>query len=170
MIHHRILFEHAGNLCRIYGVSVPGTGVQQGDPMDPVLFIFLMQAFAETLEKKWSPEWQLENLKFNYMLKGKTSMGRLTGQSVKAEGTLFHLFYLLYIDGGVFLFNLREELIKGTNLLFDHFKMFGLSMHVGENGKNLKTEAMYISPSFIAYLTLFQLNRLPYQFLSSMVM
>jgi hypothetical protein len=47
------------------------------------------------------------------------------------------------------MFNSRDDLEKGTNMLYDLFKMFGLSMHIGENGKKSKTEAMYISPSFI---------------------
>jgi hypothetical protein len=34
-------------------------GVQQGDNMAPVLFLFLMTAFAETLEL----EWKRENIK-----------------------------------------------------------------------------------------------------------
>jgi exonuclease III len=131
-------------------VKIPYTiGVQQGDPMAPVLFIFLMQAFAEVLEKKWSSNWDIEALKFNYMLKGDSNFGRLNGQNPKAKGVSFSLFYLLYIDDGVFMFNSREDLIKGTNMLYDLFKMFGLSMHIGENGKKSKTEAMYISPSFI---------------------
>ena len=29
-------------------------GVKQGDSMDPVLFLFLMMAFSETLEDKWA--------------------------------------------------------------------------------------------------------------------
>ena len=31
-------------------------GVRQGDNMAPVLFLFLMSAFAETLEAKWKRE------------------------------------------------------------------------------------------------------------------
>eukprot|EP00978_Attheya_sp_CCMP212_P041575 scaffold240147_cov43-Attheya_sp.AAC.1 len=34
--------------------SIPYTvGVKQGDAMAPVLFLFLIQAFAETLEEEW---------------------------------------------------------------------------------------------------------------------
>jgi hypothetical protein len=34
-------------------------GVQQGDNMAPILFLFVMQAFSETLEDKWEIEWGL---------------------------------------------------------------------------------------------------------------
>jgi Reverse transcriptase (RNA-dependent DNA polymerase) len=130
--------------------KIPYTiGVQQGDPMAPVLFIFLMQAFAEVLEKKWSSSWDIKALQFNYMLKGSSNFGKINGQNPTAKGKNFSLFYLLYIDDGVFMFNSRDDLEKGTNMLYDLFKMFGLSMHIGENGKKSKTEAMYISPSFI---------------------
>ncbi len=38
-------------------VELPQTvGVRQGDNMAPVLFLFLMSAFAETLEAKWKRE------------------------------------------------------------------------------------------------------------------
>jgi hypothetical protein len=31
-------------------------GVQQGDNMAPILFLFVMQAFSKTLEEKWEKE------------------------------------------------------------------------------------------------------------------
>ncbi|KAL7518281.1 hypothetical protein ACHAWF_000181, partial [Thalassiosira exigua] len=31
-----------------------GVGVRQGDNLSPVIFLFLMTAFAETLEEEWS--------------------------------------------------------------------------------------------------------------------
>eukprot|EP00978_Attheya_sp_CCMP212_P027375 scaffold91655_cov50-Attheya_sp.AAC.1 len=44
------------------------------------------------------------------------------------------------------LFNNREDLIQGTNLLLSHFT-FGLQMHIGEGEKKSKTECMYF-PAF----------------------
>ena len=32
-------------------------------------------------------------------------------------------------------------------MLYEHFKTFGLTMHIGHDGKKSKTEAMYISPN-----------------------
>ena len=105
-----------------------------------------MQAFAETLDKKWTNEWNIEKLQFNQMQRGKNK-GRLTGQDSRSKETPFNIFYILYIDDGTFMFDSREDLIKGTNMLYEHFKMFGLSMHIGKDGKKSKTEAMYISPN-----------------------
>eukprot|EP00978_Attheya_sp_CCMP212_P032672 scaffold128673_cov29-Attheya_sp.AAC.5 len=45
------------------------------------------------------------------------------------------------------LFNNREDLIQGTNLLLIHFARFGLQMHIGEGYKKSKTECMYF-PAF----------------------
>eukprot|EP00978_Attheya_sp_CCMP212_P007541 scaffold17459_cov54-Attheya_sp.AAC.1 len=43
------------------------------------------------------------------------------------------------------LFNNREDLIQGTNLLLSHFARLGLQMHIGEGDK--KSECMYF-PAF----------------------
>ena len=74
--------------------------------------------------------------------------GRLTGQSPKAKGTLFDLFYFLYVDDGAMLFESRKDLIEGTRLIMEHFGRFGLEMHIGRNGKRSKTECVYF-PAFV---------------------
>ena len=101
-------------------------GVQQGDNMAPVLFLFIMQAFAETLEANWT-KWGLQSPEYNYMNKGKLQ-GRLFNQSTKATGTTFNLFYLLFVDDGAFIFNYKQQLIKVSELIYDHFKKFGLQI------------------------------------------
>ena len=122
-------------------------GVQQGDNMAPILFNFLMQAFAETMNQKWSEQWDIKKLQLNYMNKGTNSKGRLNNQKSIAKGTPFNLFYLLYIDDGAFLFESREDLQKGTEMLHEHFDLFGLKLHIGEDNLISKSEAMYISPN-----------------------
>jgi hypothetical protein len=127
---------------------VPYTiGVQQGDNMAPVLFVFLMQAFAETLEKKWKTEWNIKVPEYKFFKTTNTERGRLLSQNCKAKGTAFDLFYLLYVDDGAFLFESKEDMARGANEIYDHFERFGLKMHVGRNGKKSKTEAMYFPPS-----------------------
>ena len=75
------------------------TGVQQGNNMAPILFLFIMQAIMETLDKDLpannsKPEfWYFPNDK-----------GCLTGQRTKSAGTPFNVFSLLFIDDGAFLF------------------------------------------------------------------
>ena len=78
-------------------------GVKQGDSMAPVLFMFLMMAFAETLEEKWTA---LGLRKSQFAHKDNTS--RYTGQLVShqpgtfSSSTLFNLFCMLYVDDGIF--------------------------------------------------------------------
>jgi hypothetical protein len=120
-------------------------GVKQGDNMAPILFIYLMNAFAETLSKKWT----FKKLDYNWFPESKNGnkRGRLTGQDTSAAGTKFDLFYFLYVDDGAMLFNNREDLIQGTNLLLSHFARFGLQMHIGVGDNKSKTECMYF-PTF----------------------
>jgi hypothetical protein len=123
------------------------TGVQQGDNMAGLLFIFCMQAFAETLEEKWKDEWGIESPQYRHMVSQRVQRGRLLGQEHKAIGKLFDLFYLLYVDDGAFLFETLQDLTRGANLIHEHFKSFGLKMHIGRDGGKSKTEAMYFPPS-----------------------
>eukprot|EP00978_Attheya_sp_CCMP212_P036046 scaffold160870_cov73-Attheya_sp.AAC.2 len=88
------------------------------------------------LDYNWFPE-----------SKNGNKRGRLTGQDTSAAGTKFDLFCFLYVDDGAMLFNNREDLIQGTNLLLSHFTCFGLQMHIVEGDKKSKTECMYF-PAF----------------------
>ena len=105
-----------------------------------------MNAFAETLAKKWN----FDKLDFNWFPEktNENKSGRLTGQSPKAKGTLFDLFYFLYVDDGAMLFELREDLIEGTRLIMEHFGRFVLEMHIGRDRKRSKTECVYF-PAFV---------------------
>jgi hypothetical protein len=120
-------------------------GVQQGDNMAPVLFLFIMQAFAETLEKNLE-KWGLRPPEYKYMNRGNKSQGRLFNQQSKTNGTAFHLFYLLFVDDGAFLFDSPDQLKKGASILYDHFRKFGLKMHIGRDNEKSKTEIMYFPP------------------------
>ena len=129
--------------------DIPYTvGVQQGDNMAPILFLFVMQAFSETLEDKWEKEWGLTKPTYRFhRSKRVKEHGRLLAQNHKAKGTLFEILYLLYVDDGTFLFDSREALERGANRIYEHFARFGLKMHIGHAEGKSKTEAMYISPS-----------------------
>eukprot|EP00978_Attheya_sp_CCMP212_P006298 scaffold14274_cov49-Attheya_sp.AAC.1 len=71
-------------------------GVEQGDNMSPILFIYLMNAFAETLSKRWT----FKKLGCNWFPESKNGnkRGRLTGQDTSAAGAKFDLFYFLYVN------------------------------------------------------------------------
>eukprot|EP00978_Attheya_sp_CCMP212_P044770 scaffold321839_cov35-Attheya_sp.AAC.1 len=45
------------------------------------------------------------------------------------------------------LFDSRDDLIAGTNLIMEHFTRFGLEMHVGRGTKASKPECLYF-PAF----------------------
>jgi Reverse transcriptase (RNA-dependent DNA polymerase) len=127
--------------------EIPYTlGVQQGDNMAPVLFLFLMQAFAETLEQNWKM-WELTAPEYRYMNRGTKQQGYLFNQTASARGTAFQLFYLLFVDDGAFLFNSKEELSKGAEILRNHFYKFGLKMHIGKPNEPSKTEVMFFPPN-----------------------
>jgi hypothetical protein len=169
-VHHELLFQLLGR----YGVppqlvnavqimyknmyvnltigteerAIPYTiGVQQGDNMAPVLFLFPMQAFAEILEQKWMNEWNLETPEYRFLPTRNVERGRLLGQATKTAGIAFKLFYQLYVDDGVFLFTNKNDLIRGAGLIHDLFASLGLKMHIGRNGGPSKTEVMYFPRS-----------------------
>jgi hypothetical protein len=96
MVHVQQDMQQLNSICYRYEREIPYTiGVQQGDNMAGLLFIFCMQAFAETLEKKWKDEWGIESPQYRHMVSQRVQRGRLLGQEHKAIGKLFDLFYLL---------------------------------------------------------------------------
>ncbi len=126
-----------------------GVGVCQGDNMAPILFLFLMTAFAETLEIKW----QKQNIKVcTAMMSGDEhiSRGQLSSHTPKMFSskllTAYKIFQCLYVDDGAFPFDSRKSLTKGMNLVFHHFAKFGLKMHIGRNGGESKTECVFFPP------------------------
>ena len=73
----------------------------------------------------------------------------MVGHNLKmgfADGVIFNILQILYIDDGAFIFNSRKDLIKGVNLINETFKKFGLEMHIGRNGKASKTECIFFPP------------------------
>jgi hypothetical protein len=127
-------------------------GVQQGNNMAPVLFLFLMTAFAETLEM----EWKRENPKVVTVMTASDDLiehGQLCSHTPKIICSMFlspyKIFQCLYVDDGTFPFDTRDSLSKGMNLVFKHFTRFGLEMHIGRNGGESKTECVsYPPPQF----------------------
>jgi hypothetical protein len=102
--------------------SIPYTvGVKQGNAMAPVLFLFLIQAFAETLEEEWE-EANIDIPTFNYHENRVKLIGRLVGQRSLSKGTLLLLNNLLYVDDGAFtIFTNRPDMEKAASIIFTHF-------------------------------------------------
>ena len=102
-------------------------GVRQGDCMAPVLFLFMVVVFAETLAIFWR-QMGFKMISFNTRTNSPFDRGSLTAQAPKTfqEGTLLELFSVLYVDDRAFPFEDREKLTEGVQLISDHFKLFGL--------------------------------------------
>ena len=104
------------------------TGVQQGDNMAPILFLFVMQAATDLITLIDQP---LEFRYFPNRTNTKVQPRRLITQPTKSQGKTFNLDNLLYIGNRSFLFTTNDHLEKDAQQLFDHFAKFGLQMHVG---------------------------------------
>ena len=136
------------------------TGVHQGDNMSSVLFLFVIQAFLETLELKAPP------IVYNHFPENKngnmnTQKGRLLSQNSKAKGTPFTFNSSFYVDDSFFLFQTKQQLEQAIIDLDEHFSRFGLIMHLGTASTKSKSEAMYFPPSLTQAKEDFDNNTLP---------
>jgi hypothetical protein len=130
--------------------EIPRTvGVQQGDNMAPVLFLFLMTAFAKTLEIVWK-EWDIPILCLMTTANEHISEGKIcshTPAMFKSKKlTAYEILQCLYVDIGAFPFGTREDLQCGMELIFHHFARFGLEMHIGRGASESKTECVFSPP------------------------
>ena len=80
-------------------------GVRQGDCMAPVLFLFMVMAFAETLETEWIKA-DLKMINLRQHTHSPREVGKLTGHKKNnfEQGTLLALFCVMYVDDGAFTF------------------------------------------------------------------
>ena len=81
--------------------------------MAPVLFLFLMQAMAETLDEEWNKA-GIEVPNMSYHKTTKANHGVVRGQNWRTKGTEFSIFKILYVDDGSFVFTSKEDMIKGA--------------------------------------------------------
>ena len=102
-------------------------GVRQGDCLAPVLFLFVVMAFAETLEKEWTRA-GLNMITLQQHSQSPQDIGKITGHKVKtfSQGNFLTLFCVLYVDDGAFPFKDRLQLEVGLSLIHNHFVKFGL--------------------------------------------
>jgi hypothetical protein len=53
---------------------------------------------------------------------------------------------MLFIDDGAFIFNSRDDLSRGLEIIVEQFANFGLEVHIGQVKQQVKLE-VYTSPS-----------------------
>ena len=98
-------------------VEIPqSVGVRQGDNMAPVLFFFLVMAFAETLEivsmQQEIPIVSIMTARGNNMIDGKIFSHTLTMFKL-TKLTAYEILQCLYVDDSAFLFGTRGNLQRG---------------------------------------------------------
>jgi hypothetical protein len=124
-------------------------GVQQGDNMAPVLFLFLMSTAAETLELAWKRV-NIEVLTVAHTPATELDKGYVRGHTPKMFSsrnlTAYKIYQLLYVNDGAFPFPTRDTPTKGLTLIHSHFARFGLEVHIGRNGDPSKTECIFFPP------------------------
>ena len=100
-------------------------GVQQGNNMAHILFLFMMQAVMQTLEKSLPSK-----LEYRFFPNDK---GCLLGQRTQSAGAPFNHFSLLFIDDGAFICKSRKEIEDAAQTIHDHLTKFGLQMHISSS-------------------------------------
>jgi hypothetical protein len=110
-------------------------GVKQGDSLAPVLFSLYFQACMEVLEQDWAFDKPCFHFKLDDII---------TGRKHSTKGfSKFDFWRSLYADDGAFLLTSRNDLDEAVPVIFNTLKAFGLTMHVGRDGKTAKTEAVF---------------------------
>jgi hypothetical protein len=117
--------------------------------MAPVLFLFLMTAFAKTLEivcrEQAIPILRVMTTSNDNMIKGKICSHTPTKFTSKTL-TAYKILQCLYVDDSAFPFGSRYDLKRGMELIFHHFGRFGLEMHIGRGTSLSKTECVFFPP------------------------
>ena len=132
--------------------------------MSSVLFLFVMQAFLETLQLQ-TPSIQFAHFPSNKIGNLSSQKGRLLSQNSRAKGTPFTFNSSFYVDDSFFLFQTKQQLEQAIIELDKHFARFGLIMHLGSPNTKSKSEAMFFPSSLKQAKEDFNNNILPQKIL-----
>ena len=121
---------------------------RQLDFVDPVIFLFLVIYFAETLEAEWIGR-DLKNMTMYRRSNPTHDCGQLIihDNTTYSEGLPFKPSCILYVVYGDFVFESREKLIQGLAFILFHFDWFGLEIHVGSGTKIYKSKCILFPPA-----------------------
>ncbi len=96
------------------------SGVKQGDNLAPVLFIFVIHAVSNSLDKKWD----FTTPDFRWLPEPR---GMLRGTRHSTKGTKFSFFKSYYVDDIAFVLLSRGEFVATSRLIVSHFRRFDYS-------------------------------------------
>jgi hypothetical protein len=92
--------------------------------MAPVLFLFLMTAFAQTLELEWKtvgiPILSVMTAGDEHLADGKIC-SHTPKMSKSKKLITYEILQCLYVDDGAFPFGTREDMQCGMELIYHHF-------------------------------------------------
>ena len=123
----------------------------QGNNLGPILFIYLIQAVATTLDKEMhkanikQTDFRSYKRRKDGMFQHSPSLSKAT--NVKNEGTKFEFDKSFYVNDATFIFLSREDTERGGKIIQSHFRKFGLTVHAGNKTKKddkSKMEAMFL--------------------------
>jgi hypothetical protein len=119
--------------------------------MAPVLFLFLMSAFAETFEIEWKNAGisvcMMQSVIGTELANGRGKLQRHLPKDYHSRSlTAVKILQCLYVDDRAFIFTTRADLKKGLELVCKHFARFGLEMHIGRGNSPSKTECVFFPP------------------------
>lgn len=112
--------------------------------MAPILFLIYMQAAIEVINAETDHHKLVFLTRDDQVFSGRPLRTRKNVVSFEVSCSLF-------ADDGAFLYQSREDLQKGMDLIFKTFRRFGLTCHVGREGAKSKSEAMYFPSPRSAY-------------------
>jgi hypothetical protein len=106
-----------------------------------VLFIFVIHAVSNTLDKKW--DFTTPDFRWFPDTQGSKPRGQLRGTNHSNKGKMFSFFKSYYVDDTAFIFSAAEK-IAASKLIVSHFRRFGLTIHTGsKRNEDSKTEAIH---------------------------
>jgi hypothetical protein len=126
-------------------------GVCQGNNIAPVLFLFLISAFSETLEIEWRNAGigvaTIHMISNEDLVAGKGQVRGHTPKQYFARAlTVTEILQCIYVNDSAFLFPTQEDMEKGMALIYHHFSRFGLKMHIGHDRDKSKTGCVFFPP------------------------
>ena len=133
------LYENTTATMMVDGVSKPiviteGTG--QGSVLGPQLFAFFMLGVLKVVEQ------QTQHLKSGLQYK---MDDKISGRNYTTEGEYTDSYLFGFADDTALIFETKENLQEGTDIIISIFEAIGLGVHTGNASQpNSKTSAMYI--------------------------